>query len=75
MFTKFIKELIDFAKYLYIVSILVLLLAAILEIKNIYQIDLIPGIDTPFDNIYFTGKEHIENSTKIYNQNKYIHLL
>jgi len=51
------KELVDFAKYLYVVTILVLLVVAVLEIKRMYQIDLFPGIDTPFDNVYFAGKE------------------
>ncbi len=51
------KELVDFAKYLYVVAVLVLLVVAILEIKRMYQIDLFPGIDTPFDNVYFAGKE------------------
>jgi len=51
------KELVDFAKYLYVVTVLVLLVVAVLEIKRMYQIDLFPGIDTPFDNVYFAGKE------------------
>ena len=52
------KELVDFAKYLYVVTVLVLLVVAVLEIKRMYQIDLFPGIDTPFDTVYFAGKEH-----------------
>lgn len=53
------KELVDFAKYLYVMAVLVLLVVAVLEIKRMYQIDLFPGIDTPFDNIYFAGKDQI----------------
>ena len=56
------KELVDFAKYLYVVTVLVLLVVAVLEIKRMYQIDLFPGIDTPFDKVYFAGKEQFGQS-------------
>jgi hypothetical protein len=56
------KELMDFAKYLYLVSVLVLLLGAVIELKHIFQVDIFPGIDTPFDNAYYAGKEQMGNS-------------
>jgi hypothetical protein len=53
------KEIMDFAKYLYLVSVMVLLLCAVIELKHIFQVDIFPGIDTPFDNAYYAGKEQI----------------
>lgn len=51
------KELISFAKYLYLVSVLVLLVCAVIELKHMFQVDLFPGVDTPFDNVYYAGKD------------------
>jgi hypothetical protein len=53
---KIYKECISFLKYTYLVSVLVLSVITIIEIKHIYAIDLFPGVDTPFDNIYFALK-------------------
>jgi hypothetical protein len=53
------KEIMDFAKYLYLVSVMVLLLGAVIELKHIFQVDIFPGIDTPFDNAYYAGKEQM----------------
>lgn len=53
------KEIINFAKYLYLVSVMVLLLCAVIELKHIFQVDIFPGIDTPFDNAYYAGKEQM----------------
>ena len=53
------KEIMDFAKYLYLVSVMVLLLCAVIELKHIFQVDIFPGIDTPFDNAYYAGKEQM----------------
>ncbi|GAB1448986.1 MAG: hypothetical protein LCH37_00110 [Bacteroidetes bacterium] len=51
------KELISFAKYLYLVSVLVLLVCAVIELKHIFHVDLFPGVDTPIDNVYYAGKD------------------
>ena len=56
------KEIMDFAKYLYLVSVMVLLLCAVIELKHIFQVDIFPGIDTPFDNAYYAGKEQMDSS-------------
>jgi|688.fasta_scaffold313111_2 hypothetical protein len=53
------KEIMNFAKYLYLVSVMVLLLCAVIELKHIFQVDIFPGIDTPFDNAYYAGKEQM----------------
>ena len=57
--SKGVKEIMDFAKYLYLVSVMVLLLCAVIELKHIFQVDIFPGIDTPFDNAYYAGKEQM----------------
>lgn len=44
---------------LYLTFIMVLLLCIVIELKSTYQIDLFPGLDTPFDNWYFNVKEDI----------------
>ncbi len=56
------KEIMNFAKYLYVVSVMVLLLCAVIELKHIFQVDIFPGIDTPFDNAYYAGKEQMGGS-------------
>jgi hypothetical protein len=38
---------------------MVLLLCAVIELKHIFQVDIFPGIDTPFDNAYYAGKEQM----------------
>ena len=53
------KEIMNFAKFLYLVSVMVLLLCAVIELKHIFQVDIFPGIDTPFDNAYYAGKEQM----------------
>ena len=50
------NELLDFLKYLYVVSILTLTLFVIIEVKHIYSIDVFPFVDTPIDNIYYDAK-------------------
>jgi hypothetical protein len=51
----------DFARFSYLAIVMVLLLIVVVEIKNIYQIDIFPGIDTPIDNAYFAGKNELGN--------------
>lgn len=48
-----------FLKYTYLCLVAVLLCVAVIEIKHIYQIDIFPSIDTPFDNLYY---QHIAPS-------------
>lgn len=50
---KLKNDLKFFMAYTYMVIIAVVFLIAIIEVKNMFQIDLFPGFDTPFDNIYF----------------------
>jgi hypothetical protein len=54
-----VNELLRFLKYLYIVFILSLCLYVVIEVKAYYQIDIIKGVDTPIDNVYFDFKEDI----------------
>lgn len=56
------KQLVEFAKFSYLAIVLILLLCAVVELKHIYNVDIFPGIDTPFDNAYFAGKGAIDNS-------------
>ncbi|MFN4082819.1 MAG: hypothetical protein ACK4K9_04245 [Bacteroidia bacterium] len=53
------KQIIDFVKFTYLVAVLVLLVVAVIEIKHIYNVDIFPGIDTPFDNLYYAEKERL----------------
>jgi hypothetical protein len=52
------NQLIEFVKFVYLVAVLVLLVVAVIELKHIYNVDIFPGVDTPFDNIYYAGKEN-----------------
>jgi hypothetical protein len=58
-FKNKIDELLRFLKYLYVVLILSLCLYVVIEIKAYYQIDIIRGVDTPIDNVYFDIKKDI----------------
>jgi hypothetical protein len=58
-FKNKIDELLRFLKYLYVVLILLLCLYVVIEIKAYYQIDIIRGVDTPIDNVYFDIKKDI----------------
>lgn len=51
-----IFEVQFFLKFTYLVSVLLLSAFAIIEIKAMYNLDLFPNIDTPFDNMYFEIK-------------------
>ena len=53
------RQVLDFMKFLYLVFILVLILCALVELKNMFNVDIFPGIDTPVDNLYFAGKAEI----------------
>lgn len=57
------RNIIDFAKYSYLAVVMVLLLCAVVELKQIFHIDIFPGIDTPIDNAYFAGKDQIGGNT------------
>jgi hypothetical protein len=58
-FQNNINEILSFLKYLYVVFILLLCLYVIIEVKAYYQIDIIKGVDTPIDNVYFDFKKDI----------------
>jgi hypothetical protein len=58
---NYAKNLMDFARFSYLAIVMVLLLIVVVEIKNMYQIDIFPGIDTPIDNAYFAGKNELGN--------------
>jgi hypothetical protein len=44
---------------IYIIFIVGLTLAVLMELKIEYQIDIFPGIDTPFDDVYKEAKGSI----------------
>lgn len=44
-------------KVIYACIILLLMLVFILELKHYYNINLVPGVDGPLDNLYFKLKE------------------
>jgi hypothetical protein len=52
-------EMLNFAKYSYLAMVMVLLLMAVVELKQIFNIDIFPGVDTPIDNAYFAGKDQL----------------
>lgn len=56
---KTLDSILDFAKYSYLAMVMILVLFAIVELKNIFNIDILPGIDTPIDNAYFAGKDQV----------------
>lgn len=47
--------------FLYILFISLITIAVLLELKTAYQIDLFPGINTPFDDVYFKMKGDMLN--------------
>ena len=49
----------DFLRVDYLAMVMILVLFAIVELKNIFNIDILPGIDTPIDNAYFVGKDQV----------------
>ncbi|MCX6185698.1 MAG: hypothetical protein NTU43_01720 [Bacteroidetes bacterium] len=53
---------VDFAKFLYLVFVMVLLLSALLELKTMYNVDIFPGVDTPFDNYQRIATESVSNN-------------
>lgn len=56
-------EFISLFKFSYLVFVLVILVVSIIEVKHEFKIDLIPGVDTPFDNMYYAqfGSNGIAN--------------
>lgn len=56
-------HVLDFAKFLYAVLVLALLLVAVIELKHMFNVDIFPGVDTPFDNVYFAGKDQLGKGT------------
>jgi hypothetical protein len=54
--------MVDFAKFLYLVLVLVLLLSALLELKTIYNVDIFPGVDTPFDNYQRVASDAVSSN-------------
>jgi hypothetical protein len=53
------QEAIRLIKYTYLVLVLVMICITIIELKHTYQIDIFPGIDTPFDNVYYAQKDQM----------------
>lgn len=62
---KATNNVLDFARYLYIVLVLVLFVAAILEIKTMYNIDIFQGVDTPFDNVERSMKKTVNDLVEV----------
>ena len=60
--SKTFGSVIAFAKYSYLALVMILVLFAIVELKNIFNIDILPGIDTPIDNAYVAGKDQVMNN-------------
>ena len=44
---------------LYLLFIAIFTIAVLLELKSEYNIDLFPGVNTPFDDAYFGIKERV----------------
>jgi len=44
---------------IYVIFIIGITLAVLLELKTEYQIDLFPGINTPFDDVYREAKNAV----------------
>jgi hypothetical protein len=54
------QEAVKLLKYTYLVLVLVLVCITVIELKHTYQIDIFPGIDTPFDNVYYAQKDQMD---------------
>lgn len=54
-FNSLKNDLILLMKFSYLVLVLVILVIAVIEVKHTFNIDLFPGIDTPFDNVYYAN--------------------
>lgn len=48
---------------LYIIFIIGITLAVLMELKMEYQIDLFPGINTPFDDVYREAKNTLSGGS------------
>ncbi|MCG9879103.1 MAG: hypothetical protein MH472_00750 [Bacteroidia bacterium] len=46
---------------IYIIFIIVITLLVLLELKMEYQIDIFPGINSPFDDVYRELKDEFQN--------------
>ncbi|MCF8255730.1 MAG: hypothetical protein K9H61_03790 [Bacteroidia bacterium] len=49
---------------IYIIFIIGITLAVLMELKMEYQIDLFPGIDTPFDDVYKEAKGSLSGESQ-----------
>lgn len=50
---KVFESLQNIVLSIYVFIIFLLIGVIIVEIKHIYNIDIFPGLDTPFDNLYY----------------------
>lgn len=51
--SKFYESLKNFILLLYVLFVFILIGIIVIEIKHMYNIDIFPNIDTPFDNVYY----------------------
>lgn len=56
-FNSLRNDMVLLINYGYLLIIFMLFLIAIIEIKRAYNIDVLPGVDTPFDNLYYASIE------------------
>ena len=50
---KFYDNLQNTVLFIYGLILTILIGVILIEVKHIYNIDIFPGIDTPFDNVYY----------------------
>ncbi|MES2382308.1 MAG: hypothetical protein V4538_14775 [Bacteroidota bacterium] len=53
----YVKNMLDFMKFLYFVIVIAMVVGVLFEIKCIYHIDIFQNVDTPFDTYFYSAKE------------------
>jgi hypothetical protein len=50
---NFFDALKNVVLLVYLFLIVIMIGVIVIEVKHMYNIDIFPGIDTPFDNVYY----------------------
>lgn len=52
----YVKNVLNFMKFLYFIIVIAMVIGVLFEIKCIYHIDIFQNIDTPFDTYFYAAK-------------------
>lgn len=55
----------DITKIIYVIAVAAIVIFSIFEIKNAFQIDLVPGVNFIFDDIYREWKNDVLGNTQL----------